>query len=209
MMKLKRQLTLKELVPFVEDYQRSFPAWKLLQEDIIARESGPTLQYIGFERLSWGSYRIQCGVYYLCVSNRDGGFVPQWLSNKFRSIDPRAHERVRDKVVEAIHQEIVPSVDAPLDPEQMLALHEAQQVIRSPDAHHLAALNAYLGHDERTLYWCERFPELVNQLGLGWQDFDHKRQAFLNDLKRWIEAGEAKLRLDRIVQEERHQWGLA
>jgi hypothetical protein len=113
-----------------------------------------------------------------------------------------------NSVIEAIHRESAPSVDEQLLPEQVLAIHEGREPIRSPDAHHLAALNAYIGRIDRALYWCNRFPELVNQHGLGWQDFDHKRQAFLTNLKQWIEAGQAKEQLDHIVQAERRQWGL-
>ena len=209
MTKVRKQLTLKELEPFVQDYHRAFPEWRVLERTLIAREKGPVMQGIGFQCLSTGRYRPICSIYYLCIPGRQGGFGVGFLKHPVQNIDPRAHERLRDNVVEAIHRESVPSVDAPLEPEQVLALHEAREPIRSPDAHHLAALNAYLGHNERALYWCERFPALVNQLGFGWQDFDLKRQTFLDDLKRWIQAGDAKSQLDRIVQEERRQWGLA
>lgn len=202
-------LTRQELIPIIQDYHRAFPNWRVLEGTLIAREAGPVMQGIGFQCLSGGSYRPICSVYYLCMPNRDGGFGVQFLDHPVQDIKLRAHELKRAKVVEAIHREIVPSVDAPLDPEQILAMHEAQEPVRSPDAHHLAALNAYLGHEQRALYWCKRFPELVDEHGLGWQEFDHKRQAFLQDLKRWIQAGEAKEQLNRIVQAERHQWGLA
>lgn len=209
MTRTRKQLTLSELHPLVADYHRAFPGWRLLTPELFAREAGALLQYIALERLSTGSYRPTCGVYYLCVPGRDGSLGPQWLNIKVRIVDRLAHQRLRDKVLEAIHREIVPSVDAPLDPQQVLALHETRQPIRSPDAHHLAALNAYLGHDDRALYWCERFPALVNEHGLGWQDFDHKRQAFLQELKSWILGGRARVELDHVVQAERHQWGLA
>jgi hypothetical protein len=209
MTKVKKPLTVKELEPFVQDYHHEFQGWQILERTLIVRECGPVMQGIGFQCLSTGRYRPICSIYYLCVPNRDAGFGVQFLKHPVQDIDPRAHERLRDKVVEAIHREIIPSVDAPLDPEQVLELHESRQPIRSPDAYDLAALNAYLGHNERALYWCKRFPELVNEHGLGWQEFDHKRQAFLTDLKQWIEAGQAKEQLGRIVQEERRHWGLA
>jgi hypothetical protein len=198
----------RELEPFVQDYHRAFPRWHVLERTLIARACGPVMQGIGFQCLSTGRYRPICSVYYLCVPNREAGFGVQFLKHPLQEIDPRAHARLRDRVVEGIHREIVPSVDAPLEPERVLALHEAQEVLRSPDAHHLAVLNAYLGHNERAMYWCDRFRVLVNQHGVGWQDFDHKRQAFLDDLKKWIQTGEARQQLDRVVQEERQHWGL-
>jgi hypothetical protein len=209
MSKLRKRMTAKELRPIVEDYHRAFPDWRVLEGELFARESGPVMQVIGFERLSTGSYRPVCGVYYLCIPDRDGRFGHQFLNVKVRQVHPRAHESTRDKVVEAIHSEIVPSVDAPLDAEQVLQMHEAYEFIRSPDAHHLAALNAYLGHDERALYWCSQFSSLVEQLGLGWQDFDLKRRAFLDQLEKWLQAGDAKQQLERVLQDERHKWGLA
>jgi hypothetical protein len=199
----------KQLEPIVQDYHRAFPGWRILERTLIARERGPVMQGIGFQRLSTGCYRPICSVYYLCVLGRDGGSAVQFLKHPVQDIDPRIHASKRDKVVEAIYQEIVPRVDAPLDPEEVLAMHEAMQPIRSPDAHHLAVLNAYLGHDERALYWCERFPELVEQLGFGWQDFDRKRRDFLISVREWIEAGRASSELEFIVQEERRKWGLA
>lgn len=204
-----RPLTQKELAPIVQDYHRAFPTWHILERTLIARESGPVMQGIGFQCLSTGSYRPICSIYYLCVPSRDGGFGVQFLKHPVQDIDPRIHDLKRDKVIEAIHREVVPSVDAPLVAEQILATHEASSPIRSPDACHLAFLSAHLGHEERALYWCERFPELVNQHGLGWQDFDHKRQALLDNLKQWIQAGEAGRQLDRVVQEERRRWELA
>jgi hypothetical protein len=202
-------MTAKELRPFVDDYHRAFPDWQLLEGgELFGRESGPLLQYIGFERLSTGAYRPTCGIYYLCVPDRDGSLGPQWLNVKVRQVKAREHESFREKVLEAIHTEIVPNVDAQLDADQVLRMHEAYEFIRSPDAHSLAALNAYLGNDDRALFWCLEFPRLVEQLGLGWQDFDVKRREFLEQLEKWIRAGEAKQQLERILQKERRKWGL-
>jgi hypothetical protein len=203
------RLTLKELRTITEDYHRSFPDWHLLEGTLIARENGPVLQYIGFEQLLGGAYRIQCGVYYMCVPDRDGGLNPPQYPNIRQSINLRAHASLWDKAVQAIHKEIIPSVDCLLHPEQVLALHEKCDNIRSPDAHSLAALNAFIGHEKRAIYWCSRFTELVNKHGLGWQDFDYKRRAFLDQLEQWLKVGEAKKQLEHVLQEERLKWGLA
>jgi hypothetical protein len=202
-------MTQLELHKIVIDYHRAFPDWVVLEQTLLARECGPLMQGIGFQPLSTGSYRPICSIYYLCVPNRDGGFGVQFLNHPVQDIDPRVHEAKKKQVIEAIHYEIVPSVDVPLDPEQVLAMHEAQEPIRSPDACYLAALNAYLGHEEQGLHWCRRFPELVDQHGLGWQDFDYNRLAFLDRLKKWINCGIAKEQLERVLQEERRKWGLA
>ncbi len=209
MNRMRKRLTIKELKPFILDYYAAFPGWKLLLPDLFARESKPLLQFFFLERLSYGSYRPTCGVHYLCVPAYGRGIGPQWLNVRLQEIDPRAHERLRDRVIKAIHREIVPNVDEPLNAEQVLALHEAHEIIRSPDAHDLAALNAYLAHEERALFWCSRFAEMAEQEAGSKTESQLGRRAFLNDLKRWIAAGEAKQQLERIVQEERRKWGLA
>jgi len=202
-------MTLNELRPIAEDYYRAFTDWRFLEGELLARESGPVMQVIGFERLSTGSYRPVCGLYCLCIPDRDGRFGHQFLNVKVRQVHPRAHEITREKVVEAIRQEIVPSVDRPLVAEEVLELYERQaNPPRSLDAYSLAALNAYLGHDQRALYWCSRFTELVNESANRWQDFDYKRRAFLDQLEKWIHARNAKEQLDRVLQEERRKWGL-
>lgn len=208
MTRVRKLLSLKDLQPIVQDYYRSFPDWKLLEREVIARESGPLLQVFGFQRLSTGGYRPVFGIHYLCVPNRDASFGVQFLQRPLQDIDLHVHDLKRDKVVNAIFQEVVPSVSAPLVPEQVLAMHEGTTPIRSPDAFALAALNGYLGHIDRALHWCDRFPKLVEQLGLGWQEFDIKRKDFLDSLKLWIEMGQSKIQLDRVLTDERRKWGL-
>jgi len=206
---LKQQMRLKELRPIVLDYLVAFPGWQFLLPDMFARENGPILQYIGFERVSGGAYRPECGNYALCVPNRGGGLGLQFLySRSVHCINPRTHERLRDRAVDAMRKEFVPKVDAPLVPEEMLEICEQKAIPKPAQAHSLAALNAYLGHEERALYWCSRFTELVEGMGLGWAEWDIQRRAFLNLLVEWIEEGEAKERLERILQEERKNWGL-
>jgi hypothetical protein len=109
------------------------------------------------------------------------------------------------RVLEAIHKEIVPSVNARLLLEDVFRRCECEEVYNSDvRAHDLAALNAYLGHDERALYLCDQFPKLVEGRGEhAWQDYDYERLAFLKKLEQWIKAGESKLRLEGVVQSER------
>lgn len=209
MSKKMKKMTLKELRPFVADYHKVFDTWSLVKPEILVRESGPVLQYIGFERLSWGDYRPSSAIYVMCVPERDGaGCGPQLLNVKVRSIDPRAHGRLYDKVVEAMKSEFFPRVEESLIPEVVLDLFEEQAVPKSPEAVPLAALNAYFGHDNRALYWCERFSQLVEELGHGWQEWDIRRRTFLEQLAEWIRNGQAKERLEEILQAERKSWGL-
>ncbi len=209
MSKRMKKMTLKELKPFVADYHKVFKDWSLVKPEILVRESGSVLQYIGFERLSWGNYRTSSGIYVMCVPDRDGaGFGPQWLNVKVQSIDPRAHTRLYDKVVEAMKSEFFPRVEEALTPEVVLDYLEEQAIPTIRQALSLATLNAYLGHDNRAIYWCERFSQLVEELGHGWQEWDIRRRSFLEQLAEWIRNGQAKERLEEILQAERKNWGL-
>jgi hypothetical protein len=108
-----------------------------------------------------------------------------------------------------MRREFVPSMDLPLDVPEVLDLYEKKAAPSDPQAFSLAALNAYLGRDERAVYWCAQFPKLIDRLGIEWQEADRKRSAFLQDLETWIRNGEAREQLERVLQEERRKWGLA
>lgn len=196
-----KRMTLRELEPFVAQYQAQFPGWKRTFPEAFGREAGPVAQEIWFERLSTGDYRpTSCIRIFPAPSGRA---FHQDLNVKVRQVRPREHEYKFPKVLEAIHKEIIPPVDEPLIPEDVLERFESMGPHNSPEAHDLAALNAYLGHDERAMYWCHRFPALVDKLGGEWMECDHGRHAFLQQLEKWIKNGEAKLRLEEVIQSER------
>lgn len=200
----KRRMTIGELKPFVAFYQSQLPDWRLVRRDTLIRESGPVLQGITFERLSYGAYRPIGYIRILVAPEKGWCFaLPQLLNVKVRQVEPRAHELMRDKVLTAMRAEFDPSLDRPLDSEQVLTLYEQKAVPSSPQAYSLAALNAYLGHALRCLEWCSRFTELVNENGLDWAECDYRRQAFLDQLQQWVKDGDAKHRLDRVLDEER------
>jgi hypothetical protein len=196
-----RKLKPVELRPFVHDYEQQLPGWRAFRGDCLGRAHGPVLQVIGFQRLSYRTYRPSG---YVRVLVAPGSGV---LHRVLRSSDARGHAHNLPKVVEAIRRDVVPGVDAPLIPEEVLELLEREAIPKSHEAYTLAALHAHLGHDERALYWCQRFPDLVDQLGLGWQKWDHERGDFLRDLEQWIDAGEAQSRLECVLEDERKKWG--
>ena len=153
------RMTLRELEPFVAEYQLQFPEWKRTFPSAFGREAGPVAQEISFERLSDGTYRPMSYVRIFPV--RDGGAFHQFLT-VVASVRPCDHSSKFPRIVEAMHKEIVPSVDAPLIPDDILRRFEQrEQYNKDVKAHDLAALNAYLGHEDRALYWCEQFPKLV------------------------------------------------
>lgn len=199
-----RKLKLSELKPLLEDYHRFFPQWQVFQKDTLIRANGPVLQSIFFERQSHREYRPMGFVDVLTAPG--GGWAPQRV---LRSVQSRGHAYELPKMIEAMRREFVPSVDAPLVPEEVLELCEREAIPKSPEAHSLAALNAYLGHEERALYWCRRFPELIDEERLGMQEWDLERRDFLTKLEGWIQAGEVREQLEQVLQAERKRWGLA
>lgn len=203
------RLTLKELQSIMEFYHSKFPSWRVVREDTLIRETGPVVQGITFDRLSYGVYRPTGHIRVLIAPEDSWGFeLPQFLI-KPREIDRRQDREFRDRVVEAIREQFIPSVDDPLIPEEVLERYEQEaNPPRSSDAYSLAALNAYLGHDERALYWCSRFKDLVDASGRQLQDFDRKQQTFLDSLEGWIKTGDAKQQLEQVLQGERRKWGL-
>lgn len=204
------RISLTELRSILEFYNATLPHWRIVRKDTLIREAGPILQGITFERLSGGEYRPTGHVRVLVAPEDFWGFeLCQHLNVKYRQINRRQHPEFRDRVANAIHAEFVPNVDRPLVAEEVLELYEREaSPPRSPDAYSLAALNAYLGHRDRATHWCSRFTELVNAGGNPWQDFDYKRRTFLDQLEGWIQAGTAKNELEKVLQEERHKWGL-
>jgi len=206
MTKLKeqmRKLKVSELKPLLEDYHGALPDWRVFEKDTLIRVTGPVLQGIFLERQTHREYRPM-GFVEILVAPGGGG-----LDRVLPSGQARGHAHQFPKMLEAMRREFVPNVDAPLCPEEVLELYEREAIPKSPEAYSLAGLNAYLGHHDRALYWCRRFPELVDQLHLGWQKWDLERRDFLTKLEGWIQAGDVREQLERVLEAERKRWGLA
>ena len=203
-MERMRKLKPSELEPLVKDYHEFFPKWDVFQRDTLIRLNGPVLQGVFLERQSRRAYQPMGFIRILAAPG--GGGTPQRVLD---SVDSRGHKRELPKMVEAIRREFVPSVDAPLVPEEVLELCEREAIPKSPEAYSLATLNAYLGHEERALYWCHRFPELIDEERLGMQEWDLERRDFLIKLEGWIQGGEVREQLEQVLQTERKKWGIA
>lgn len=197
-------MTLSELEPFVAQYQSQFPGWKRIAKEAFGRECGPVAHEIFFERLSDGAYR-PASIIRIFVAPSGSAFH-QFLDVKAREATAREHEYMFPRILEAMHSDILPSVEEPLIPDDILRQFEKKERHTAPDAQSLAALNAYLGHEDRALYWCEQFPNFVEARGeYAWQDYDYERLAFLKQLEQWIKTGEVKARLDKVIQSERER----
>jgi hypothetical protein len=203
-----RRITLKELEPVVQYYQSQLPGWTLIRRATLVRMNGPVLQGITFDRLSYGAYRPVGYIRILTAPEVRGGMeLPQFLDAKM-SIRLGEHERVREKIVDAMRHEFAPNITRPLDPFEVLKLCERKAIPTSPEAYSLATLNAYLGKKERALYWCSRFNKLVDALKRPWGDEDKERRAYLDLLEKWISEGTEKQHLEEVMQREREKWSI-
>ncbi len=198
---------MRKLEPIVQDYQTQLFGWDLVQKDTLIRVNGPILQGITFERLSSGVYRPMAYIRVLTVP-QGGGMLTQYLNVKVRSVKLAEHDRMRDRVVEAMRREFVPNVTHSLNPMRVLKLCEREAVPTGPQAYLLASLNAYLGRKTQALHWCSRYTELVDAHGRPWQDSENERHAFLDLLEQWINEGTEKQHLERVLQTEREKWKL-
>ncbi len=195
-----------ELKAITRDYLSAFPSWHLVTKHCIGREVNPILQQIWFEALRTGAYRPMAAIHVLCAPEA-GGLV-QMLSIKYQSIYPKNHAQMRDRVIDAMKREFVPSIVEPLVPTDVLQLYESKQILKSPDAHALAGFNAYLGRWERALYWCREFPKLVEAIGHGWQPWDREQGAYLRVLEEKSASGTATEWLEGVISQERRRLGL-
>jgi hypothetical protein len=208
--RVQPRLTVTELRSIVEFYHAHFPAWKVIQEDTLTRENGPVVQGIAFERLSGGEYRPTGHIRVLVAPEDHWALELSQRLSKHSRVSRRQDREYRPNVLAAIRAEFKPCVDRPLIAEDVLKLYEREaNPPASTDAYSLAPLNAYLGYESRALYWCSRFPKLIEETADPWQECDFKRRAFLDQLEGWIEAGTAKEELEKVLQEERRKWGLA
>lgn len=204
-----RKITLKELEPVIRYYQARLPGWDMILRDSLARTTGPILQCIGFDRLSSEDYRPVSFIRVLTAPEVVGAMeLAQHLNARVGYVRLAEHERLRERVVDAMQREFVPKITRALDPIEVLKLYERKAIPKSPEAYSLAALNAYLGKKKRALYWCSRFNKLVDKLGHPWQEWDKERRAFLDRLERWIHEGTEKRHLEEILRKEKEKWGI-
>lgn len=201
-----RRLSVSELLTFVKDYhQAAFPAWRLVGKDRLVREAGPVVQQIGFERLRTGEYRPTGAVRVLVAPHSAG--LHRDLNIKVRSILPRQHERKLPDVVRAIRAEFVPSVEKPLDANEVLAIYLSENPLKAHDAYAIAALAAYLKQDKVALDWCQKFDDLIQ--GQAMPEWQCRQKDLVDRVRGWISEGRAVAALEKILQEELKRLSLA
>ena len=205
----------KDLKRITEDYHsRYFPDWKVIDFDMLARESGPILQAIVLDRSSDDIYRPTGCLQVLTAprGGRGGMELPQRLKrpngSSGRYVRLQSHEKKRDETVEALRQQIVPSIERPLVVSEVLELYEREAIPTAPEAFSLATLRAYLGYNQEARKWCAKFKELQEQRREHWSEITHQQLDLITSLEQWLDEGTARQHLEEVLQEERRKLGL-
>ena len=203
----------REIKRITEDYHRYFPDWKIINLDTLAREDGPVLQGILFDRSARDIYRPTGFIRVLTAPDVPGVMElahrlnrPNRLSDW--SVRLQSHEKERDRIVEELHRQLTPSIERPLVASEVLKLYEREAVPNGAEAYSLATLCAYFGHDKNAREWCTKFRDLTEWLKDDFPKHVLERQAFLDSLERWLDEGTARQRLEEVLQEERRKLGL-
>lgn len=202
-----KKITQSELGAIVADYHRLLPGWQQIGADAVARADGPLMHCVGFECLRGGDYRPMNFVRALVTPEPAAGFFHQIPQSWPLTLLPRQHEEYYRRMFENMKHEFRPSITEGFDALKMLDLCDEDAVPKSSQAYALAALNAYVGREDRARYWCSRFPKLVDGVAYPWQPLDHQQKAFLDLLVGWLDTGEAKVRLQEILKDRRKKEG--
>lgn len=221
----------RDILRIVRDYQSAFPGWEIPKRGTeIVRVEGPVLQGIVFDRSPRDIYRPTGYIRVLTVPKSPGIVeLPQDLKRANgapqREVTLRGHERERDEIVGELFRQMRPKLNEPLEPLEVLEIYERKAVIKSPQAYSIASLCAYLGYEAKARDWIRRFRELEQEWINYWlsdpkrkkywtsekalkERADEERQKFIDELERWLDKGEARERLEAVIQEERKKLGL-
>jgi hypothetical protein len=223
----------KDIVRIVRDYQPAFPGWEIPKRGTeIVRVESPVLQGIVFDRSPRDIYRPtgyirvltapkSSGVMDLVQDLKRANGAPQ------REVTLLGHKRERDEIVSELYRQMRPKLDEPLDPLEVLEMYEREAVPKVPEAYSIATLCAYLGYEAKARDWIRRFRELEHEWEQYWlsdpkrkrystakwfqdsEQIDEERKKFIDDLEEWLDKGEARERLETVIQEERKKLGLA
>jgi len=186
-----RRLTKRELVTFFEVYRDAFPNWSVEHDTVLTRSEGLIRQDISFEALRDGAYRPSCSVDVLITPPAQLLF--RFLDIKHREVLPREHERKWPLLLKAMEEQFLPAVRKPLDVAEVLRVAEqdvAEQGGNINQLTGLAAMNAYLGNNQRALLWCKRIEDELVNVGREPADWKLGRARFARQLREAIDRGQ-------------------
>ena len=203
----------KQIRILLQDYLKAFPEWQALTDYSLARATGPIMQGITLYRSHGSDKYIPTGYIRVLTAPTVVGTMelPQRLllpNRAERWITLKSHPRVIDEVIEALRRQIVPSLQQPLVPSQVLQLYMHEALPTVSEAYSLATLNAYFGFDTQAREFCVRYRELADRLRPYWGTSVYEELGFLSTLEIWLNTGTAREHLAEVLQAERVKCGL-
>ncbi len=181
-----------ELVKYFQVYREAFPDWNVEHKVMLTRSLGPIAQHIDFQALRSGDYRPSCSIRvvgppgYPSVLNKH-------LDIKHREISRREHDMMWPLVIKAMEEQFLPSVRKPLDIAEVLRLAEEEAerdgIENINYSNGLAALNVYVGHMDRAIYWCNRVEAQFDALDYEPADWQQNHVQFARQLCDAIQSG--------------------
>jgi len=206
-------IKMKEIYRIAQFYLQAFPGWRIVEKHCIVRESGPVLQGIALDRVSFADeFRVVAFFRVMIVPCDFFGYeLPEHLRGHRggdRMVHLRDYERRRDEIVSEIRRQITPRVDLALDPLEVLSMYEAADAPTLGKAEAIAALHAYFGHDRKARKWCKVFRKEAAKTRAALGDQRYLSTDYVDSLERWLDNGETQVQLDRILQGERKKLGL-
>lgn len=170
-------MTKAELKRFVKFYKDLFPGWIDCDGEGFARISGPFVQQVWFENLRSGAYRPVSTTSLLIAKN--GASLHQFLDIRHREVLPREHERKFAGILVAMQEQLIPSINSPLDETEIRKLFIEQSTGRLIDASSLAALSAYFGDFDDANKWIDVVKQFAQDRNDLW---DWERELVNNSL---------------------------
>lgn len=204
-MAIKTRLTAKEIGAITIDYQTHLPGWEIVGGDTLLRIAGPIGQSIWFDRLRTGAYRPTARIHILAAPDQMGGTVvlPQFLGVKNKEISAQAHVRQLPAVLKALHSEVLPTINKPLNASVVAELVATRSHGRPAGAYASACLFAALGRFSDARLWIAEYHSAVTNVGLLVQPVDAVRSSFLKKLEGWIDASTVEAELATVIQQEK------
>ena len=207
----RKRLTKSEIMQIARDYQEYLTGWSVLKDGALARSDGPVVQSVWFDASSSGSYRTTGYVDVLVTPRREGsrngrGLLRGYLRPPWTTAHRTEHTQRKVEIFEAMRNDLVPRIDEPLNAKELREIRNGMTIATPDEACALAAFSAYYGDAEEALAWSSRFDAAVDATGFPWQDWHRECRQLLDQVAEWLAAGEARARLEPMLQTNKDKW---
>jgi hypothetical protein len=187
------RLTKRQLIEFLQPYREAFPDWAVGHDVMLTRSNGPLKQSINFQTLGSGAYRPSQAINILLPVPDGCTVLHRFLDVKHREVLARQHAAKWPLVLKAMEEQFMPPIREPLEVVRTLRMAEAgadrDQIDNISYTTALAALNAYVGNVERSLYWCDRVEQRAAHLGRPIANWETRKKCYIVELRQALKAG--------------------